>query len=222
LQWLTTHEPSTEHDLSGLRDNFNPRARWKAAIAGARALHRFGSSGSRSSTTSKSSGGWKTTAPDTDSDDDDDEVHLDQESAPNNAADGQLDNGPGHNDFVKVTPPEEYPQQERQAKDAADKFAANDTTIAEASTSAKKPADAHELKREHDAPHEPLEKEIPKELHEVQKEPVRAQHNNHHSGHHDSEDEELMMPGSFNTKPQHGHGHHGFADLLRKMHIKSD
>ncbi|EAU87161.2 CAMK/CAMK1 protein kinase [Coprinopsis cinerea okayama7 len=42
--WLTTHAPSTAHDLSnGLRDNFNPRARWKSAIASARALNRFGS-----------------------------------------------------------------------------------------------------------------------------------------------------------------------------------
>ncbi|KAF5367776.1 hypothetical protein D9758_009824 [Tetrapyrgos nigripes] len=42
--WLTTHTPSTEHDLSsGLRDNFDPRARWRSAIAGARAMHRLGS-----------------------------------------------------------------------------------------------------------------------------------------------------------------------------------
>ncbi|TFK24578.1 Pkinase-domain-containing protein [Coprinopsis marcescibilis] len=41
--WLTTHTPSTAHDLSsGLRDNFNPRARWRSAIASARALNKFG------------------------------------------------------------------------------------------------------------------------------------------------------------------------------------
>ncbi|KAJ7207341.1 kinase-like domain-containing protein [Mycena rebaudengoi] len=35
--WLTTHEPSTEHDLAaGLRDNFDAKARWKTAITSAR------------------------------------------------------------------------------------------------------------------------------------------------------------------------------------------
>ncbi|KAF8587493.1 Pkinase-domain-containing protein [Ramaria rubella] len=42
--WLTTHEPSTEHDLgTGLRENFNPAARWRTAINTARAMHRLGS-----------------------------------------------------------------------------------------------------------------------------------------------------------------------------------
>lgn len=53
-QWLTTHRPSTEHDLShGLRDHFNPRSRWRFAINSARAINRFHSfsnSGSRKST----------------------------------------------------------------------------------------------------------------------------------------------------------------------------
>ena len=36
------HEASTEHDLStGLRDNFNPKARWKSAINGAIAIGRM-------------------------------------------------------------------------------------------------------------------------------------------------------------------------------------
>ncbi|KAG5650168.1 hypothetical protein H0H81_000471 [Sphagnurus paluster] len=56
--WLTTHKPSTEHDLStGLREHFDPRAKWRSAIASARALHRFGS-GSRINA-SKKTGGWK-------------------------------------------------------------------------------------------------------------------------------------------------------------------
>ncbi|KDQ23098.1 hypothetical protein PLEOSDRAFT_1049840, partial [Pleurotus ostreatus PC15] len=42
--WLTTHEPSTEHDLStGLRDHFDPKARWRSAIASARAISRLSS-----------------------------------------------------------------------------------------------------------------------------------------------------------------------------------
>ncbi|KZT40415.1 Pkinase-domain-containing protein [Sistotremastrum suecicum HHB10207 ss-3] len=56
--WLTTHEPSTEHDLSqGLRENFNPRARWNSAINSVRALHRLNSPAS--SDKSGVSGGWK-------------------------------------------------------------------------------------------------------------------------------------------------------------------
>lgn len=40
--WLTTAAPSTEHDLSGLRENFDPRARWRNAIGAARAITRMG------------------------------------------------------------------------------------------------------------------------------------------------------------------------------------
>ena len=40
---MTTHEPSAEHDLGGLRERFDPRAQWRLAITSARALHRLGS-----------------------------------------------------------------------------------------------------------------------------------------------------------------------------------
>lgn len=41
--WFTTHEPSEAHDISeGLRENFDPRARWRSAIASARAIGRLG------------------------------------------------------------------------------------------------------------------------------------------------------------------------------------
>ncbi|KAH8086590.1 Pkinase-domain-containing protein [Cristinia sonorae] len=96
--WLTTHEASQEHDLSGLRENFNPRARWRAAIAGARALHRFGSSMSKlSANSSQTSGGWKSSI-DSDDDDDDDEDDRVNQSVPEQQA-------PGENDHVKVTEP---------------------------------------------------------------------------------------------------------------------
>ena len=39
--WLTSFAAPTEHDLSGLRENFDPRARWRSAISTARALSRF-------------------------------------------------------------------------------------------------------------------------------------------------------------------------------------
>ncbi|KAJ3898350.1 kinase-like domain-containing protein, partial [Lentinula edodes] len=63
--WLTTHDPSEEHDLSdGLRDHFDPRSKWRNAIAGARAMHRLASFGrtqsqlSTASDATASSGGW--------------------------------------------------------------------------------------------------------------------------------------------------------------------
>lgn len=91
---MTTHEASKEHDLTGLRDNFNPRARWRAAIAGARALHRFGSSASKLSSDSKTSGGWKSI----DSSDDDDDDERAVQATP-------VLQSPGENANVKVTEP---------------------------------------------------------------------------------------------------------------------
>ncbi|TDL22436.1 Pkinase-domain-containing protein [Rickenella mellea] len=55
--WLTSHEPSTEHDLSGLRENFDPKARWRSAINSAIAVGRFNK---RATSASGNSGGWKT------------------------------------------------------------------------------------------------------------------------------------------------------------------
>jgi len=42
--WLTRSAPTTDeqHDLSGLRENFDPRARWRHAIGAARAISRLG------------------------------------------------------------------------------------------------------------------------------------------------------------------------------------
>ncbi|KAG6879190.1 hypothetical protein C0992_004493 [Termitomyces sp. T32_za158] len=88
--WLTSFRPEGEHDISsGLRDHFDPRARWKAAIASARVLHRFGSLASRASTMTSNSGGFM------DSDDEDYENIASPVSEP------------GKNDNVVVTPPDE-------------------------------------------------------------------------------------------------------------------
>lgn len=94
--WLTTYDANREHDLTGLRENFNPRARWRAAIAGARALHRFGSSTSKLSVDA-SSGGWKSSF------DSDDEDEDEEESQASQAAPEQLH--PGENEHVQVTEP---------------------------------------------------------------------------------------------------------------------
>ncbi|KAJ7111133.1 CAMK/CAMK1 protein kinase [Mycena crocata] len=105
--WLTTHEPSTEHDLAvGLRENFDAKARWKTAIAGARALGRLNSgllarkasaeASSRSS--SAGSGGWAGI-----SDDDDDE---EEDGARSSLGQSLGSPAPGENINVQVTPPE--------------------------------------------------------------------------------------------------------------------
>lgn len=93
-----------------MRENFNPRARWRAAIAGARALHRFGSSASKLSSDSKTSGGWKSSFDSDDDDDDDDE--LTPGSGPSKL--NQLP--PGDNQHVQVTPSSEDPPQVGQLK----------------------------------------------------------------------------------------------------------
>lgn len=60
--WLTTHEPSDEHDLgAGLREHFDPRARWRAAIGAVRAAGRFrgpSPSPGASRRNSEDSGNW--------------------------------------------------------------------------------------------------------------------------------------------------------------------
>ncbi|KAJ3875560.1 CAMK/CAMK1 protein kinase [Lentinula edodes] len=118
--WLTTHDPSEEHDLSdGLRDHFDPRSKWRNAIAGARAIHRLASFGrtqsqlSTASDATASSGGWNSGSagggpPNTDDEDEDDGWH------PASASEVKLGNGhdstsgPGDNVNVTVTaPPEE-------------------------------------------------------------------------------------------------------------------
>ncbi|KZT24357.1 Pkinase-domain-containing protein, partial [Neolentinus lepideus HHB14362 ss-1] len=58
--WLTARTPPVEHDLSGLRDNFDARGKWRQAIRGALAVGRLSRTASRSSVASASSGGWIT------------------------------------------------------------------------------------------------------------------------------------------------------------------
>ena len=69
-QWLTIHTPSTETDLPGLRENFNPRARWKSAINSTRALIRL-HAGVNASKTNGSNSSVRREIPSDDDDDDD-------------------------------------------------------------------------------------------------------------------------------------------------------
>ncbi|KAF8186263.1 kinase-like domain-containing protein [Pholiota molesta] len=98
--WLTTHDPSAEHDLStGLREHFDPKARWRTAIASARAVHRL-NSGSRSpSSKSSTSAGWNNV----DSSDEEPVPPIPaQAPAPKPSP-----HDPGSNEFVNVIAPEE-------------------------------------------------------------------------------------------------------------------
>ncbi|EMD41542.1 hypothetical protein CERSUDRAFT_110099 [Gelatoporia subvermispora B] len=208
-RWMTEHEPSREHDLTGLRENFDPRARWRAAIAGARALHRFNSSQSRASTTT--SGGWKSL----DSDDDDDE------------RDDRTHHGPGENEHVQVTapptdgslPPAHEP--------------AGTTSEPPQPVDVEKPSSAHKLKHEQDT-HQPLHENVPTEVHEMHEEQSRqppAQDRSQEEHKHDDQDHDhdIQMPGSYHYHPGEREEHHrhlhmphpegGWASLFRKMHL---
>ncbi|KAJ3551283.1 hypothetical protein NM688_g4792 [Phlebia brevispora] len=219
--WLTT-QASNEHDLTGLRDNFNPRARWKAAIAGARALHRFGSSQSRASTSSKSSGGWKTFS-DTDEDDEDD--------LPNPHAQEQREQDePGHNDNVTVTGPEgDLLTASPQSTEAQSPKSFDTPTPPQSQPDTNGAASGnHNLKREDEAQvHPPLEQKVPDELHEAsaKSEKQTSSEDTSSRSYEETESEDMHMPGSFNPRPsmhsEHSHHHHSWTDLFRKMHIKS-
>ncbi|KAF5371388.1 hypothetical protein D9615_009696 [Tricholomella constricta] len=201
--WLTTHKPSTEHDLStGLREHFDPRARWRSAIASARAIHRLGSFASRtnsSASKTSGSGGWK------DSDDSDDEIAVPQARLLGNV-------DPGSNERVLVTTPEEV----------------EETKEAEMLSI---PGQARELVREnqkhpvlHDRPPTPLSNANGKKKQEepMSPEPDTQVYEEPESMAHD-EDAELRIPGSFDLDgpPQkHGVGV-TWGDMLRKLRITS-
>ncbi|TFK33753.1 kinase-like domain-containing protein [Crucibulum laeve] len=231
--WLTTHKPSVEHDLStGLRDHFDPRARWRSAIASARAVTRLGSFG-RASTKSSASGGWMLD----DSSDDNDIVQRTEAVKLN----------PGSNENIKVIPPD------GDESDATTKKRVVGET-------AKLPTQQQELKREDEA-HPPLHHEDAPQVvrdYAADEAKVTAQEQAkadaltkgkekgkekrkgspgpsvEGSTIHDEpesvldgeqpEEEELRMPGSFHmSDPQQNdnrHGAHGWGAFFRKLHSK--
>ena len=80
------------------------------------------------------------------------------------------DEGPGSNEFVQVTAPEgdvhDAPPASRSSQTQAGAGPPENVN----SSARGKPTEAHELKHEGDAPHEPLHQTVPKELHEVNQE----------------------------------------------------
>ncbi|KAJ7653092.1 CAMK/CAMK1 protein kinase [Mycena polygramma] len=109
--WLTTHEPSTEHDLAvGLRENFDAKARWKTAIAGVRVLGRLNSGLARkneSPGSTRSSGGWAAAGISDDDDDDEGDAKGDGDDTDEGKRQTQAPTpaSPGSNANVQVTPP---------------------------------------------------------------------------------------------------------------------
>ncbi|KAF8154949.1 kinase-like domain-containing protein [Crassisporium funariophilum] len=205
--WLTTHLPSVEHDLStGLREHFDPKARWRAAITSARVLSRLNSFGSR---TSSKSGGWLIE----ESDDEDDMAPVAGATPPGLGKIGGQSH-PGSNEFINVIAPEE---------DASRNVAVD----------APKPSAAHEVKREdHAGAHPPLQEKVPTPLKGdnetgmftdsgalLHAEPESTG---------DYGDDDIRMPGSFDmSEPRHGlhdTGHHlpahPWTEMLKKLNLK--
>ena len=150
------------------------------------------------------------------------------------------DRGPGENENVKVTGPEEgdkvivagangdvppacSPQQP--SKELED----------ESRHQPEAPSTKHALKREHEG-HAPLEERVPTLVHEHAE--AKADTNasiakaatphetNGRPSHDDNESEDYHMPGAFHIRAPHhgGNGHHhhlGWLDFFRKMHIKA-
>jgi len=197
LQWLTTHQPSAEHDLStGLRDHFDPKARWRSAIASARAIHRLHSFGSKGSKGSTQSGGWNN------EDTSDDEITTPPIRE-------QLTSSPGSNEYVKVTAPdeeEEEQQQQRKSPRAAE---------------VPKPTGHDGLEREEATSHPLGHPFAGNSAYIVEPAPRGERH--HEAGDDDSVD--VRMPGSFDTAggaaATHDHGgSFSWIDMLKKLRLK--
>ncbi|CCM01318.1 uncharacterized protein FIBRA_03367 [Fibroporia radiculosa] len=235
-RWLTTHAPSTEHDLCGLREQFNPRARWKAAITGTIALNRLGSFASRSS------GGWKNGSP-AGVDSDDDELAEEHHAG---AATEEKDSTAPEN--AHATPP------------VHSAGGPNGTNADIHATPVARPSSGHALRHEQEeSAQPPLHAEVPLELHATRAHassvasasapetasaagpivgttsdrehdhaapsvPRRSADSGSAAGRPSLEngDEELEMPGSFTgsraARRHRKHGHHGHRLSLHHRH----
>ncbi|KIJ63996.1 hypothetical protein HYDPIDRAFT_91350 [Hydnomerulius pinastri MD-312] len=210
--WLTTHEPSTEHDVgAGLRENFNARKRWRSAIASARALHRFGRRSSAASISSSGSGGWGEDHITTDTDGvngdspDNDKGADEIAHSVTKLSLGSAD--PGTNDNVMVTGPED---EEEAEKGKAEGSSADDSLTGASESSLKDEGETS-----------PSDYEAPNELRSGQSDELEAKQSmpipnsefpippvvrvdtpaSYVTAHDD--DHELRMPGSLNLSDAH-------------------
>ena len=183
---------------TGLREHFNPKARWKAAIASAREVQRLNNLGRRSTTKSSSSGGWNNTV-----DSSDDELSPSLQTQAASSALPTVD--PGANDFVHVTPP----------------HGAQDATMSPN-------AEVGAVKREdHAAVPAPLQEKVPSALETDDEQPMfpeQALQDEPESTVDGQElDEELRMPGSFDSTPSAHNGHvngHSWMDIFKNLQLK--
>jgi len=195
--WLTTHEPSQEHDLShGLREHFDPKARWRTAIASARALNRLHSLGRRASSKSTSSGGWMG------DDSSDDELVAVKPSA-------NLGPDPGSNEFVKVTGPEELIEETEEERPVDASLATAIPSILELEDEEEKHTGAKTPK--------PREEETFTDHTAFYDEPES-------SGETGENEEMLAMPGSFDLigppiAQRQGDEGNSWADMLKRLHL---
>ncbi|KAF9526801.1 kinase-like domain-containing protein [Crepidotus variabilis] len=208
--WLTTHEPSTEHDLStGLRDHFDPKARWRSAITGAVALGRFHSFGSKASKSTAESGGW-------DKDSSEDE-------SPSNSK-RKHDEESDSNDFVKVMAPEDG--SDSTPTDKSKGSPVNPSTPKDDS-GLSSPVLVHPPDAKEDIANLRKGKEREERDLSIEKAHIPEPESSPRVSRDDSSDYKYQMPGSFDTASQHNgpSGHHRtstptFVDLFRKLHLK--
>ncbi|TFY70066.1 hypothetical protein EVJ58_g3 [Rhodofomes roseus] len=164
-KWLTSRA-SNEHDLSGLRESFNPRARWKAAINGTIALQRLGTR------SSMGSGGWRTKSRSSTLLDSDDE---DVAESPAKSSGNHLEL-PEENEHVVVTPPANADRPPAVVEARACEGAPSPPPARSTPEKAKEPKvigraevpqAGHTLRHEQDeGAREPLEAQVPQEVHE--------------------------------------------------------
>jgi calcium/calmodulin-dependent protein kinase I len=205
--WLTTHEPSVEHDLSaGLRDHFDPRARWRSAIASARAIHRL----QRFATQSSKSSGWQ------DSDDDDDMLVRSAGSTLSPAS-SKLKQDLGSNAFVDVIAPKEedlaarVPEVEARTSSAEEvpkptEEVPNPKPIAEktlSNASKDGPIFTNEM---------PLQLE-PESMTEAEEGPLGVREN------HNNTDNEPQMPGSFDMPTAEPRDQISWGQMFKKLRL---
>ncbi|KAF8800992.1 Pkinase-domain-containing protein [Phlegmacium glaucopus] len=219
-QWLTTHEPSVEYDLStGLREHFDPKARWRSAIASARAIHRLNSFASRSS---KSSQGWMND----DDDDDEDDLHIGS-TGPNSAVSPislQSEQDPGSNEFVNVIAPEEEesPVREREnvreetilVEETPKPIIPNVEDAEKSPTIVEKDADAANVLPTFTEQQAPLQLEPEPMLETEMKEPtgLRVDVND--------DDDEPKMPGSFDVSTANSQEQTPWIEVFKNLRLK--
>jgi len=198
--WLTTHEPSKEHDLShGLREHFDPKARWRTAIASARALNRLHTLGRRVSSKSTSSGGWMSDGSS------DDEPATAKRPA-------NLERGPGSNEFVKVTGPEELSKETEGGCPVGASLAPMKSSPRELEHKEEKHTGTQTPKRQEQ------EQETLTDHTALYDEPEST-------GETGGNDDALLMPGSFDLigppiAQRQGDDGHSWADMLKRLRLQ--